>query len=117
MNVSIQYKCDDFRPQVDQDIARYSAKLERWLSHYDSDLLLLHACYKKHARKHLYLCILNMKLPGSMLHSSAANAEARFAVRGAFDELEIQVNRHRSRARRDYEWKRKRERSPAAVGA
>jgi ribosome-associated translation inhibitor RaiA len=115
MNVSVQYKCDDFRPQVERDIARYSAKLERWLGRYDSDLVTLHGSYHKHARKRTYIVALNMRLPGATLHASAGNAEARFAVRRAFDELEMQVSRHQQLLRRDYEWKRKRLRHPVAV--
>jgi ribosome-associated translation inhibitor RaiA len=117
MNVTVQYKCDDFRPQIEQDITRYSAKLERWLNRYESDLLALHACYDKHARKRTYMVILNLKFPSATLHASAGNAEARFAVRRAFDELEMQVSKHQRLLRRDYEWKRKRLRSPASVGA
>lgn len=117
MNVSVQYRCDDFRPQIERDIARYSAKLERWLGRYDSDLLTLHGCYDKHARKRTYTVVLNMRVPGATLHVSAGNAEARFALRRAFDELKTQVSKHQRLLRRDYEWKRKRLRNPVAVEA
>lgn len=117
MNVTVQYKCDDFRPQIEHDISRFSAKLERWLGRYESDLLVLHACYGKHARKRIYMVVLNLKFPRAALHASAGNAEARFAVRRAFDELEMQVSKHQRLSRRDYEWKRKRLRSPAPAEA
>jgi len=110
MNLAVQYKCDDFRPQIDRDLTRFSAKLEKWLSRYDSDLLTLHACYDKHARKRTYMVVLNLNLPGATLHASAGNGEARFALRRAFDELEMQVSKHQRLTRKDYEWKRKRSR-------
>lgn len=108
MNVTVQYKCGDFRPQIERGITQYSSKLEKWLGRYDSDVVTLHACYDKHARKKIYTVILNLKIPGATLHASAGNAEARFALSRAFDELEIQVSKHLRLARRDYEWKRKR---------
>jgi ribosome-associated translation inhibitor RaiA len=112
MHVAVQYKCDEFRSQIEQDLARFGAKLERWLEHYDSDLVSLHACYDKHARKRTYLIILNLTLPGTKLHASASNIEARFALRRAFDEMEMQISKHQRRARKDYQWKRKRLRRP-----
>lgn len=117
MNVTVQYKCDDFRPQIERDIARYSAKLERWLGHYDSDLLTLHASYDKHGRKRTYTVILNLNVPGSTLHASAGNGEARFAVRRAFEELKLQVSKHQRLLRKDYEWKRKRTRRALSLPA
>ena len=110
MNVTVQYKCDDFRPQIERDMTRYAAKLEKWLGRYDSDLLTLHACYDKHARKRTYMVKLNLNIPGATLHASAGNGEARFALRRAFDELEMQVSKHQRLVRKDYEWKRKRAR-------
>lgn len=117
MQATVQYKCDDFRSQIEQDIARFEGKLERWLEHYDSDLVSLHLCYDKHKRKRTYLITLNLKLPGATLHASASNLEARFALRRAFDEMEKQISKHQSRARKDYEWKRRRLRRPEPVEA
>jgi ribosomal subunit interface protein len=117
MHVTVQYKCDEFRSQIEQDIARFGSKLERWLEHYDSDVISLHACYDKHARKRTYLITLNLSLPGAKLHASAGNAEARFALRRAFDEMEMQLSKHQRRARKDYMWKRKRVRRAAPVEA
>lgn len=117
MNVSVQYKCDDFRGQIEQDIAKYAAKLGRWLGHFDDDLVSLHASYDKHSRKRTYIITLNLVLPSATLHASASNGEARFALRHAFDEMETQVSKHLRIARRDYEWKRKRARRPAWVEA
>ncbi|HVB35151.1 MAG TPA: hypothetical protein VNJ52_12375 [Patescibacteria group bacterium] len=112
MNVTVQYKCGDFRPQIEHGITQYAAKLEKRLGQYDADVVTLHACYDKHARKRIYTVILNLKVPGATLHVSAGNAEARFALSRAFDELEIQVTKHQRLARKDYEWKRKRLRRP-----
>ena len=117
MNLIVQYKCDDFRPQMEQDFARYAAKLERWLERYDSDLASLHASYEKHSRKKIYTVTLNLTLRSARLHAGASNAEARFALRHAFDELEMQLSRHMQLARKDYEWKRKRFRRAVSVGA
>lgn len=117
MKLSIQYKCDDFRSQLEQDIARYARKMDRWLERYDPDLVLLHVGYEKHSRKHIYLVALNLTLPSATLHASASNAEARFALRRAFDEMELQVSKHQRLARRDYEWKRRRLRRPVSAEA
>jgi ribosomal subunit interface protein len=117
MNLIVQYKCDDFRPQMEQEINRYVAKMERWLERFDSDLISLHACYDKHSRKKIYTVTLNLNLGSATLHASASNAEARFALRHAFDEMETQVSKHQRLARKDYEWKRKRLRRPASVEA
>jgi ribosome-associated translation inhibitor RaiA len=117
MNLSVQYKCDDFRPQIEQDIARYAGKMDRWLERYDPDAISLHACYEKNSRKHTYIVTLNLKLPSATLHASASNNEARFALRRAFDEMELQVNKRQRLSRKDYEWKRKRLRRPVSVEA
>jgi ribosomal subunit interface protein len=117
MNVTVQYKCDDFRPQIEQDITRYAGKMDRWLERYDPDLVSLHVCYKKHSRKHSYAVNVNLILPSVTLHASASNGEARFALRRAFDEMELQVNKHQRLSRKDYEWKRKRLRRPVSVSA
>ncbi|HEV2389076.1 MAG TPA: HPF/RaiA family ribosome-associated protein [Candidatus Acidoferrales bacterium] len=117
MNVTVQYKCNEFRPQIEEDLARCGAKLERWLERYDSDLVSLHACYDKHPRKRSYAVTLNLNLAGVTLHASASHAEARFALRRAFDEIELQISKHQSRSRKDYEWKRKRLRRHAVAEA
>lgn len=117
MNLTVQYKCNEFRPQIEEDLARWGTKLERWLERYSADLVSLHACYDKHLRKRSYVITLNLNLAGVTLHASAIHAEARFALRRAFDELEHQVNKHQSRLRKDYEWKRKRLRRPAIAEA
>ena len=107
MNLIVQYKCDDFRPQIEQDITRHMAKMERWLERYDPDLISLHACYEKHSRKKIYTVTLNLTLPSVTLHASASTGEPRFALRHAFDAMEMQVSKHQRLARKDYEWKRK----------
>lgn len=117
MQATVQYKCGDFRAQIEEDIERFEGKLERWLEHYSADLVKLHLCYDKHTRKKTYLVTMNLKLPGATLHASASNPEARFALRRAFDELEMQVSKHQRRVRRDYEWKRRRLRRPEPVEA
>ncbi len=117
MKLSIQYKCDDFRSQIEQDVARYVSKMDRWLERYDPDLVLFHLCYEKHSRKRTYTITLNLTLPSATLHASASNAEARFALRRAFDEMELQVSKHQRLVRKDYEWKRRRLRRPASAEA
>lgn len=117
MNVTVQYKCDEFRFQIEQDVEKYVGKMNRWLGRYDSDTVSLHACYEKHSRKHSYVVTLNLTLPSTTLHASASNGEARFALRRAFDEMELQVNKHQRLSRKDYEWKRKRLRRPAWIEA
>lgn len=111
MHITAQFRSDEFRPLVEQDLHRYANKLARWLKHYNEDLVSLHLVYEKHPRKTEYTVSLNLKLPSTDIPVRTSHADARFAVRQAFDELEEQIKRHQSRLRRDYLWKRKRSRA------
>jgi ribosome-associated translation inhibitor RaiA len=80
-------------------------------------LVSLHLCYDRHPRKRAYVATLNLNLPAATLHACATHIEARSALRKAFDDIEMQINKHQRRLRKDYEWKRKRLRRPATAEA
>ena len=108
MKLSLHYKTDEYREQVEKEVVRHVAKLERWLRHYEPDLVQLHGTLGKHPRNDHYVLTLNLTLPTGTLRVTEENAEARYCARQAFDDLELQIKKHQARLRKDYEWKRKR---------
>lgn len=108
MKLSLLYKTNEFREQVEREVARHGAKLERWLKHYEPDLVQLHGTLDKHPRNDHYVLTLNLMLPTGTLRVTGENAEARFCAKQAFDDLELQIKKHQARLRKDYQWKRKR---------
>jgi|GEM_PF-701501 ribosomal subunit interface protein len=114
MRLTAHFKSEEFRPQIEKDLERYREKLSRWLKHYNEDLVSLHLTYEKHPRKQEYTVSLDLRLPSADIPVSATHADARFALRQAFDELEEQIKKHQGRLRRDYLWKRRRARQASS---
>jgi ribosome-associated translation inhibitor RaiA len=101
----------DFRKSVEEEFNRHTEKLNRLLSHYDPDLVLLHGSLEKTPRRNEFNFSLNLNLPTGNLHATGTAPEVPASAKAAFVEIEGQVKKHQQKLRKDYIWKRKRGRS------
>jgi ribosome-associated translation inhibitor RaiA len=115
MKLSLHFKKKADREPVEREVSHGLAKLVKRLKTYAPDLVQVHGCLDKHARKPEYLFSLNLSLPTGTLHSTGIGADARASVKKAFLELAAQIKKHQARLRKDYEWKRGRLRKPVAA--
>ncbi len=115
MKLSLHFKEGADREPVRQEISQRLAKLVKRLRSYAPDLVQVHGCLDKHARKPEYWFSLNLSLPTGTLHSTGTGADARSSVKKAFMELAAQIKKHQARLRKDYQWKRGRLRKPLAA--
>lgn len=107
MNISISYKHVKTHQPVEQEIGRYSGKLNRLLKSYAPDAIQMHGVFAKNPHNSGHSFSLNLKLPSGTLHATGTGSDVRASCKQAFNDLEEQVKKHRSRLRRDHEWKRK----------
>jgi ribosome-associated translation inhibitor RaiA len=112
MNFAMSYKNVEVHEPVELEANRQITKIEKLLKSYAPDLIQLHGCFEKQARKTEYNLSLNLSLPTGTLHSVGTGTDIRRSMKIAFSELATQIKKHQSRLRHDSEWKRKRPRSP-----
>jgi ribosome-associated translation inhibitor RaiA len=107
MKTTVSCKQEQFHPAVEAEVNKDIPKLEKLLSHYAPDLVLLHATFDKHARKEKYSLSLNLSLPTGTLHDVGEGADIRSAIKKAFAALSAQLKRHQERLRGGHDWKRR----------
>ena len=111
MKVSMSYGLKEWREPIEKETERRSAKLEKLLSRYEPDLVMLHGSIEKKSRKEEYNFSLNLSLPTGTIHAVGQGTDVRKSVKAAFSEIEAQIKKHMALLRKDYEWKRKRPRA------
>lgn len=107
MNISISYKHVKAHQAVEEEVGRYTGKLNRLLKSYAPDAILMHGVFAKNPHNSEHSFSLNLKLPTGTLHATGTGYRVRASCKQAFSDLEEQVKKHQSRLRRDHEWKRK----------
>jgi ribosomal subunit interface protein len=110
MKLSISYKNVEPHKPAENEVEKYSVKLNRLLKSYDPDLVQLHGVFSKNPHREENSFSLNLSLPTGTLHATGNGENVRASCKQAFAELETQLKKHQSRLRKDYEWKRKRPR-------
>jgi ribosomal subunit interface protein len=111
MKFSISYKHVDSHEAVEEQSARYIAKLSRLLKSYQPDLVQLHGVFSRNPHNQEHSFSVNLSMPTGTLHATGIGNNVRASCKKAFSELEVQVKKHQERLRKDYEWKRKRPRA------
>ena len=86
-------------PDLDEVIARGTAKLERLLVVFRPGLVQLHGRLSRHTAREGTLCSLSLHLPTGQLAAEACAPTAQAAVRTATQELVEQVKKHKQRLR------------------
>jgi ribosome-associated translation inhibitor RaiA len=104
------------RESIETEFDRHVEKLNRLLSHYDSDLVQLHCTLEKTPRRTEFGFSLHLTLPTGSLQATGLGTDARAGAKIAFAELESQVKKHQQKLRKDYVWKRKRSRGVLKPG-
>jgi ribosome-associated translation inhibitor RaiA len=107
MKITVSCKQEEFHPAVEAEVHKDIPKLEKLLSHYAPDLVLLHATFEKHARKEKYSLSLNLSLPTGTLHDVGEGGDVRSAIKKAFAALNAQLKRHQQKLRGGHDWKRR----------
>jgi ribosome-associated translation inhibitor RaiA len=107
MKTTVSCKQEEFHPAVEFEVHKDIPKLEKLLSHYAPDLVLLHATFDKHARKEKYSLSLNLSLPTGTLHDVGEGIDVRSAIKQAFAALTAQLKRHQQKLRGGHAWKRR----------
>jgi ribosome-associated translation inhibitor RaiA len=107
MKTTISCKQEEFHPAVEAEMQKDIPKVEKLLSHYDPDLVLLHATFDKQARKEEYSLSLNLSLPTGTIHDVGEGSDIRSAVKKAFAALKAQLKRHQEKLRGGHEWNRR----------
>jgi len=108
MKLTIRNAHEEWREPVAKETHRQAAKLDKLLTHYPPDLVLLHADIKKHARKENYTFTVKLSMPSGTLHATGDGSDVLASVKRTFAEIITQCKKHQSLLRKDYEWKRKR---------
>lgn len=111
MKITYSHLGADSREAIAGDFNRQVGKLQRLLSHYNSDLVHLHISLEKVPRKTEFTFAMNLTIPTGALHASEKGPDVRASAKAAFAELEGQVKKHQQKVRKDYVWKRKRRRA------
>jgi len=107
MNVHISYKVPK-SADLEQQIHLSTEKLRRRLQVFRPDLIHLHAILDERPARAGYDVRLNLRLPSGEI---AARQEAKVidaAVKGAFDDLLLQVGKHKDRLRAHHQWPNRR---------
>lgn len=115
MKISITCKHGELRQAVEGEVARLVPKIEKLLTSYSPDLVLLHGSFEKQPRKSQHHFALNLSLPTGTLHAIGTAVEVRASVHQAFTEMAAQLKKHKGKVRHDYEWKRKRGKAERAI--
>lgn len=115
MKFSISYKNVEWHEPVELVAERAAAKLEKLLTHFKPDLVLLHGCMERPRARNEYKFSLRLALPSATLNATATSPGIAPAVRLAFAEIEKQLKKHAALLRHDYQWKRKRRPRTEAV--
>jgi len=110
MKLTIRNAHEEWREPVEKETNRQAAKLNKLLKRYEPELVQLHACIEKQARKESYTFTVNLSLPTGTLHATGEGSDVLASVKTAFAEICAQCKKHQALLRKDYEWKRKRPR-------
>ena len=110
MKLTIRNAHEEWREPVEKETNRQAAKLNKLLKRYEPELVQLHTCIEKQARKESYTFTVNLSLPTGTLHATGEGSDVLASVKTAFAEICAQCKKHQALLRKDYEWKRKRPR-------
>ena len=115
MKMNLSFRGLTTHDGVERLFTHYCAKMEKFLSAYEPDLVLCHGAMEFSKKKNHYGLSVNLTLPTATLHAVASAKDVTTTVQEAFSELEGQIKKHKEKLRHEHEWKRKRDRIRAAL--
>ncbi|MSO20573.1 MAG: hypothetical protein EXQ56_08945 [Acidobacteria bacterium] len=92
--------------QIDKTIALNTEKLNKYLKHFEPDLVHLHGVLEYNSAKDIPTCSLNLSLPSAVLHAKETDDSILSALQECFKDLLRQVNKHKASLRREATWHR-----------
>lgn len=94
--------------QVEELLQRKIKKLDRLLTHYNPDLVMLRVSFNKNKKKEMHLVRLVLELPNQVIKSEKQAGNLMKAASESFDTLIHETKKHKELLRRQHEFKRRR---------
>src|SRR5206468_10638848 len=111
MNVHVSYRLTK-SPSVEKDVQHQIEKLQKRLQVFRPELVHLKASVEDVSPKEGTSVSLNLRLPSGQMAAQASAPNAAAAVKTAFEELLLQLNKHKDLLRASHKWNRDRRGNP-----
>jgi DNA-directed RNA polymerase specialized sigma24 family protein/ribosome-associated translation inhibitor RaiA len=105
MNVHVSYRLHKI-PAVEKDIQHQIEKLQKRLQVFRPELIHLKGVVEETSPREGTSVSLNLRLPSGQMAAQASAPNAAAAVKSAFEELLLQVNKHKEILRASHKWER-----------
>ena len=116
MQVHFSYHNVSRTEQLDKIIQKNLKKLEKFLSHYNPDLVHLHGTLESNGARKNTVVSLNLALPTGQLHSREKDGNLLKDVQACFSQLVDQLKKHKEALRREDAWRRERSERTSDLG-
>src|SRR5580692_4215348 len=116
MNVHVSYRLHK-APSVEKDVQHQIEKLQKRLQVFRPDLIHLKGVVEDVSPREGTSVSLNLRLPSGQMAVSKKAATAEAAVKTAFEDLLLQVNKHKEILRASHKWQRGRRGNATRQGA
>jgi DNA-directed RNA polymerase specialized sigma24 family protein len=115
MNVHVSYRLHK-SPAVEKDIQHQIEKLQKRLQVFRPELIHLKGVVEEVSPREGTSVSLNLRLPSGQMAAQASAPTAAAAVKSAFEDLLLQVNKHKEILRASHKWQRGRRGDSARPG-
>lgn len=105
MNVHVSYRLHK-PPPVEKDFQHQVEKLQKRLQVFRPDLIHLKGLVEELSAREGISVSLNLRLPSGQMAAQATAATAATAVKTAFEDLLLQLNKHKEMLRASHKWQR-----------
>jgi DNA-directed RNA polymerase specialized sigma24 family protein len=105
MNVHVSYRLHKI-PAVEKDIQHQIEKLQKRLQVFRPELIHLKGLVEETSQREGTSVSLNLRLPSGQMAVQASATTAAAAVKSAFEDLLLQVNKHKDILRASHKWQR-----------
>jgi len=107
MNVHVSYRLPK-SPAVEKDVQYQIEKLQKRLQVFRPELIHLRGVVEEISAKEGTSVSLNLRLPSGQMAVQTSASTPAAAVKSAFEDLLLQVNKHKDQLRASHKWKRDR---------
>src|SRR5271166_895042 len=105
MNVHVSYRLHKI-PAVEKDVQHQIEKLQKRLQVFRPDLIHLKGVVEDVSPREGTSVSLNLRLPSGQMSAQTKAPTAAAAVKTAFEDLLLQVNKHKEMLRSSHKWQR-----------
>jgi RNA polymerase sigma factor (sigma-70 family) len=113
MRRSIEFKHFEPKQRVQALIESLVARLQKQAKDFPQDLVFLRLLVEENAARKLYHVAITLELPGRTLATREERHDVNDTIRGAFAEIERQLERYKASLRGEHLWKRPARRAQA----